>query len=103
MSTPARSMPRPTRTLHHHICFIPLALVLLVIGLSGCGPLTRCAGSYSSGVCTNVIVLTSIQISPGNPSMTTGASQQFTAMGTFDDGSTQDVTDSITWRSSDLS
>jgi 6-phosphogluconolactonase len=103
MSTPARSMPRPTATLQHRICFIPLALLLLVASLSGCGPLTRCAGSYSSGVCTNVIVLTSIQISPGNPSITTGANQQFTAMGTFDDGSKQDVTDSITWRSSDPS
>lgn len=52
---------------------------------------------------TNLTVapsLVSIQVSPQNPSYAAGTTQPFTAMGTFSDGSTQDVTASVTWTSS---
>ncbi len=45
--------------------------------------------------------LTSIAITPTNLSLAAGMTQQFTATGTFSDGSTQDLTSSVTWASSD--
>ncbi len=45
-------------------------------------------------------VLTSIAVAPANPSILAGATQQFTATGTFSDNSTRDLTASVTWRSS---
>lgn len=44
--------------------------------------------------------LSSIAVTPANPSVTAGTSQQFGATGTFSDGSTQDVTTAVTWASS---
>ena len=45
-------------------------------------------------------VLTSIAVTPTNPSITVGSPQQFTATGTYSDGSHQDLTNSATWTSS---
>jgi len=47
--------------------------------------------------------LTSIDVSPANPSVPSGQPQQFTATGTFSDNSTRDLTGLVTWASSDLS
>jgi hypothetical protein len=44
--------------------------------------------------------LTSIQVNPQSPSIAAGTTQQFTATGTFSDGSTQDLTTSVSWSSS---
>jgi hypothetical protein len=44
--------------------------------------------------------LTSIAITPANPSVAVGATQQFTATGTFSGGRTYNLTDSVTWNSS---
>ena len=45
--------------------------------------------------------LTSIAVTPANPTIQAGATQQFAARGTYSDGSTQDVTSQVTWASSD--
>jgi WD40 repeat protein len=45
--------------------------------------------------------LQSIAVTPANPTISTGATQQFTATGTYSDGSTQDLTSQVTWASSD--
>src|SRR5712692_4236788 len=45
--------------------------------------------------------LQSIAVSPANPQLALGASQQFTATGKLTDGSTQDLTQTVTWSSSD--
>ena len=45
--------------------------------------------------------LTSLVVTPANPSILIGASQQFTATGTYSDGSAQDITSQATWTSSD--
>ena len=47
--------------------------------------------------------LSSIAITPASPTVSTGATQQFTAMGTYSDGSTQDITTQVTWSSSNPS
>lgn len=49
---------------------------------------------------TNAL-LESIEVTPANPSIANGTRQQFTAIGHFDDASTQDITASATWTSSD--
>jgi len=65
-------------------------LVALTCELAGCG------GGSSPPTKT----LTTLHVSPGNPSIALGASQQFTATGTFTDGSTQDLSASVMWSSS---
>ena len=44
-------------------------------------------------------VLESIAVTPANPSVAVGLGQQFTATGTYSDGSTQNLTNSVTWSS----
>jgi hypothetical protein len=44
--------------------------------------------------------LSSITVTPIVPTISTGATQQFTATGTYSDGSTQNVTSQVTWTSS---
>src|SRR5207237_101517 len=67
-----------------------LELGIAALALSGCN------GSQSSPS-----TLTSIQITPANPSVASGSTQQFAARGAFSDGSTADVTASVGWSSSD--
>ena len=65
---------------------VAAAVLSLVLG---CG-----SGSNSSSS------LTSIQINPSTTARRLGGSQQYTATGTFKDGTFQDVTTSVTWSSS---
>ncbi|MDH4161173.1 MAG: DUF1566 domain-containing protein [Nitrospirota bacterium] len=46
--------------------------------------------------------LASIAVTPATASIATGATQQFTARGTYSDGSAKDITASVTWASSDV-
>jgi hypothetical protein len=47
-----------------------------------------------------VPTLTSIAVTPANPTVTVGGTQQFTATGTYSDASTQNLTSQVTWGSS---
>jgi WD40 repeat protein len=47
--------------------------------------------------------LTSIEVTPANPAIQVGSTQQFTATGTYSDGSTQNLTSEVTWTSSSSS
>ncbi len=44
--------------------------------------------------------LTSIAVTPANPSFVVGATQQFTATGTYSDGTTSNITSTVTWATS---
>ena len=44
--------------------------------------------------------LTSIAVTPANPAILVGASQPFTATGTYSDSSTQNITSQVSWTSS---
>jgi hypothetical protein len=62
-------------------------------------------GSYSStnywvDLLFNPASLTSVAVTPANPTISTGTTQQFTAVATYSDGSTEDVTGTATWASS---
>ena len=55
------------------------------------------------GVTVNVgssATLQSIAVTPANPTIQTGATQQFAATGTYSDNSTQNLTGQVTWASS---
>src|ERR1700722_8814627 len=47
--------------------------------------------------------LSSITEAPNDPSISQGGTQQFTATGTFSDGTTEDLTAQVTWTSSEVS
>ncbi len=76
----------------------------LATGLApGQTTITASSGSISSNsavLTVTTAVLISIAVNPVNPSVLVGSTQQFTATGTFSDNSTQDLTSSATWNSS---
>src|SRR6185312_1557469 len=63
----------------------------------------------ASGMAGTIIVnsaaptLQSIAVTPANPSVPKGLTEQFTATGTLSDGSHQDLTSSVTWASATTS
>jgi plastocyanin len=54
----------------------------------------------STGVTVKATTLQSIAITPAGPSVIQGQTQKFTAIGTFSDNSTEDVSAQVTWTSS---
>ncbi len=57
--------------------------------------------TYTDGTLTiGAAALTSIAVTPANPSVAKGLTQQFIATGTYTDGSNADLTSSATWASS---
>lgn len=73
-----------------------ITLLFLCLGLAlGCG-----GGSKTSGKDPGK-TLTSVVISPTNSSVAVAATLQFKALGNYTDGSSQDVTSSANWSSSD--
>jgi len=67
--------------------------LLLVAVLAIVGALTACGDAH-------LPLLISIAVSPANSTIDIGQTQQFIAMGTFSDGSTKDLTNLVTWSSS---
>jgi Bacterial Ig-like domain (group 2) len=72
-----------------------IVCVVLASGLGGCGG--------SAPVAPPAPGLTSIVVSPANGSYQLPATQQFTATGKYSDGSSKNLTQSVTWSSSDAS
>ena len=73
--------------------FLVRTLVLLpLLVLPGCGG--------GGGSPTAAPTLVSITVTPANPSIVPGGSQQFTATGTFSNSTTEDLTTQVTWTSS---
>ncbi|MFO0390925.1 MAG: beta strand repeat-containing protein [Planctomycetota bacterium] len=60
-------------------------------------PATGIAGSTALTVTGAALV--SIAVAPANPTIVTGQTQAFTAVGTYTDGTTQNVTATVTWSS----
>jgi uncharacterized protein YjdB len=63
---------------------------------------TATSGTVSQGVSAtvNAADLSSIAVLPANPTIAQNTSEQFSAIGTFDDGSTHNLTGEVTWSSS---
>ncbi len=80
--------------------------LLLLLGMVACGSGNGSSTTANSGPTptpTPTKTLVSISVEPSNPNITTGATQTFTATGTYSDSSTQDLTASVTWSSSNTS
>ncbi len=67
----------------------------------GTSTISATQGSVSGSTVLTVTaaVLESIAVTPANPSIVNGSTQQFTATGTFSDNSTQNLTNTATWAS----
>jgi uncharacterized protein YjdB len=67
----------------------------------GTSKIQATSGAVTGSTVLNIsaATLTSISVTPANPTITTGATQQFTATGTFSDASMQNITGSVTWTS----
>jgi len=72
---------------------------------TGVTTITAASGTVngSTSVTVTPAALISIAVTPANETIATGTTQQFTAIGTFSDNSTQNLTSSVTWSSSNLS
>jgi len=68
-----------------------ILLAALGLFLTGCGTNSKTAGSSD---------VVSLAVSPQNPTISLGSSQQFTATATYGNASTSDVTSTVTWASS---
>jgi hypothetical protein len=66
-------------------------------------PVLTATKVLSIGVVAPSPALTSIAVTPANQTIQVGATQQFTATGTYSNGSTQNITGSVTWTSSNTS
>lgn len=75
---------------------LPRLAVSLVLPLFILLVLTGCSGPPGKK-------LTSIAVAPANPTIKVGATQQFTATGTYSDNTTADVTAQVTWNSATTS
>jgi hypothetical protein len=76
-------------------------LSLVVVGvalLAGCGGSSTSGGGGGGG--NNTPALTSITVTPATPSISSGATQQFTATGNYSDGSSKNLTSTVTWSAS---
>ncbi len=69
---------------------------------SGSSIITASSGSISASATLTVssVTLTSIRVTPASGTIPLGVVQQFTAQGTFSDGTTQDITNTVSWSSS---
>ena len=83
-----------------------LLLLFLLLGLTlltACGGGSGGGGGQNAPAPSNVVTptLQSIRVSPGSVSIAVGGTQQFTATGSFSDGSSKDLSSSAQWSSSD--
>jgi len=78
--------------------FRKAALFLALLLLAACGGGGGGGGGGGSG--GSPALLVSIAISPARPTMTAGTTLQLNATGTYSDGTTQNLSGSVTWTSS---
>src|SRR5208337_282684 len=83
--------------------YIMLLASFIIAGLTGCGGGGSSMPSRSGTATTanSSAVLVAIEVSPTNPSIANGTTEQFTATGIYSNNTTEDLTASVTWGSSD--
>jgi len=89
------------RILRRNISF-PVATLLALGTMTGCsGGSSGGQGPTSYSPPSSAPSLQSVSVTPGTASVLAGKTQQFTATGTYSDGSTQDLSSTASWSSSD--
>jgi len=83
------------------MCTLTLIFFAL-LALNACGGGGQASGSPGSNNPTPAS-LASILVTPGAASIQAGSGQQFSAIGTFSDGSSKDITGTVQWSSSNTS
>jgi hypothetical protein len=73
----------------------PVRIVAVVLLLFVCGSIATFGAKP--------VTLVSVKIAPSTASIPKGAAQRFAATGTYSDGTTKDITKSVTWSSSNSS
>lgn len=73
------------------------ALLLWTVILSFFVALQGCSSGGDSDSGTTTATLQSITITPSNPTIAVGATQQFTATGSYSDGASSDITATVSW------
>ena len=73
--------------------FRVISLFFVTLLLSACFP-------ANESLEFNPYILTSISVSPASSNLLTGTTQQYRATGTFQDGTQKDITQNVTWSSS---
>lgn len=68
-----------------------LLFALFLLGLAACN---------SGGTNSSTATLISVTLTPLTPSLARGSTQQFTALGSYSDGTTVDISSQLTWTSS---
>lgn len=80
--------------------FIASLAILVALSFS----LTGCGGSSASQTTPPANkTLSSISVSPSNPTVALGSTAQFSATGVYSDGTKQDITSSVTWKTAEPS
>jgi Bacterial Ig-like domain (group 2)/PQQ-like domain len=79
--------------LHCRIKFISIALPFVLISIAGCGSATTTTSTPPKS-------LSSISVTATSSSIAVDATEQFTATGNYSDGSTVNLSSSVTWASS---
>jgi len=69
-----------------------LIAINMCLSIAGCG---------SAGTSPSPRTLASLVVTPADSSIVVGSTQQLTATGTYSDGSTSNLTSSVSWASSD--
>ncbi len=75
--------------------YLRIAPLLFALAIAGCG-----GHHEKTPTPTPPASLSSIAVTPGNQSTIVGGTVQFVATGTYSDGSTKNLTTSVTWTSS---
>ena len=83
--------------------FVLLIAMLFAISFTACGGGGGGGGGGNGSSGGGGTSLASITVTPANTSFNRGATKQFSATGNYSDGSTQDLTASVSWGSSDTS
>jgi hypothetical protein len=81
-------------------CNVPARFRTFALTLSGATNATIPRATTHVAISQGGLTLSSIVVTPANPSIAAGADKQLTATGTFSDSSTGDLTASVTWSSS---
>src|SRR5580765_591621 len=75
--------------------------VLLAVLLAGCSGVKNQSGGGNGGGQGGSVSLTGLAVTPPAATVIVSKTQSLQAMGSFSDGSTQDLTASVTWNSAD--